>query len=65
MNHKNYCRISAALFTLVALAHLSRLINGWPATVDDMTVPMLVSWIGLIVPGALAAWGFREAGRTG
>ena len=61
MNHKAYCRISATLFTLVALAHLSRLINAWPVTVADVTVPMLVSWIGVMVPGVLAAWGFRDA----
>ena len=64
MNYKIYCRVSATLFTLVALAHLSRLINGWPAIVADVNVPMLVSWIGLIVPGALAAWGFRTAGSA-
>ena len=61
MNRKAYCRVSAMLFTLVALAHLSRLVNAWPVTVADMSVPMLASWIGLIVPGALAAWGFRAA----
>jgi hypothetical protein len=27
--------------------------------VDAYTVPMGLSWIGLIVPGALAIWAFR------
>jgi hypothetical protein len=43
----------------VALAHLIRIIYGMSVQVDDYPVPMLVSWIALIVPAALAAWAFR------
>lgn len=46
---------------VVAIAHLSRIVNGWTIEVESLQIPMLVSWIGLIVPGALAIWGFREA----
>lgn len=59
MNHKNYCMISGTLFALVALAHLLRIIYGMSVQVDDYSVPMLVSWIALVVPAALAAWAFR------
>ena len=59
MNHKTYCGVSALLFTVVALAHLTRLAYGWPVQVDNAVVPMLVSWVGLAVPGVLAVWGFR------
>jgi len=61
MNIKTYCVLSALLFTLVALAHLVRLINGWPVQVGGMTVPMTVSWFGLAVTAGLAFWGFRES----
>ena len=65
MNHRNYCVVSAAIFGVVALAHLTRLLNGWSIEIDTMTVPMLASWLGLIIPGSLAAWGFREARKIG
>ncbi len=65
MNHRTYCVVSAAIFSVVALAHLTRLFNGWPVEIDTMTVPMLASWLGLIIPGSLAVWGFREVRKTG
>jgi hypothetical protein len=59
MEHKEYCLVSGILFTLVALAHLLRILYGMSVQVDQMDVPMFVSWIGLVVPGALAVWAFR------
>ncbi len=65
MNHRTYCGVSATLFSVVALAHLTRLLNGWSVEIDTMTVPILASWLGLIIPGSLALWGFREARKIG
>ena len=45
MNKMTYCGVSAAIFTVVALAHLTRLINGWSVEIDTMTVPMLMSMV--------------------
>jgi hypothetical protein len=59
MNIKAYAKISAALFTLVSLAHLLRLFYGWPAEIDGLAVPMWASWMGFFVSGGLAIWGFR------
>lgn len=64
MGHKNYCIVSGVLFALVALAHLLRIVNGMSISVDDYAVPMLVSWIGMIVPAALALWAFRITGTS-
>ena len=61
MNQQAYCRLSATLFLIVALAHLTRLVSGWSIEVEVTVVPMAVSWVGFIVPGALAVWGFRGA----
>ena len=63
MNLRKYCRISATVFSIVALAHLSRILNGWPMSVADLSIPIIVSWFGMIGPGVLAIWGFREARR--
>jgi len=65
MNFRRYCSVSAILFTVVALAHLTRLIYGWSIQVDDTAVPMFASWVGFIIPGGLAVWGFGEARGTG
>lgn len=58
MNHKTYCIVSGVLFSLVALAHLLRIMNGMPVQVADVAIPMLVSWIGCILPASLAVWAF-------
>jgi hypothetical protein len=59
MGHKEYCVVSGVLFSLVALAHLLRIILAMPVQVDEFDVPMLVSWVGLVVPSGLAFWAFR------
>jgi len=61
MNIRTYCRVSAIIFVLVALAHLARLIYSSSIIIDGETIPMFVSWIGFVVPGALAYWGFQGA----
>lgn len=59
MDYKKYCVVSGVLFTLVALAHLLRIVYDMSIQVDEVMVPMLFSWIGLVVPAALAFWAFR------
>ena len=59
MAYRGYCVASGVLFSLVALAHLLRIMYGLSIQVEDVVVPMLASWIGLIVPAALAIWAFR------
>jgi hypothetical protein len=64
MATKRYCVVSGALFSLVAIAHLLRIVGSLPVQVGAYEVPMFVSWLGLIVPAILAAWAFRSAGKT-
>jgi hypothetical protein len=61
MGYKKYCVVSGTLFSLVALAHLLRIAFGVAVQIDGCVVPMGLSWIGLVVPGALAIWAFRIA----
>jgi hypothetical protein len=63
MGLKEYCVVSGVLFSLVGLAHLLRIIFGMPVQVDGFDVPMLVSWVGLVVPAGLAFWAFRLSRR--
>ena len=59
MGDNRYCVVSGVLFSLVAAAHLLRILLGLSIQVDEYAVPMLVSWFGFIVPAALAIWAFR------
>jgi len=59
MAYREYGFVSGVLFCLVAIAHLLRIVYGLPVNVDDYAVPMAFSWVGFIVPAALAAWAFR------
>jgi len=59
MKHSQYCVVSGLFFCLVALAHLLRIIYGLQVQIDDVVVPMVVSWVGFILPAAFAFWAFR------
>jgi hypothetical protein len=54
---KAYAAISALIFVLVAIIHVIRIVQGWHVQVGSSDIPMSVSWIGLVVTGALAIWG--------
>jgi len=55
-----YPTISALIFALVAIAHLVRLVKQWAVQIGSASIPMSVSWIGLIIAAVLAIWGFYQ-----
>jgi len=63
MDQKPFSIVAGLIFTLVALFHLVRIYMGWPVDIGDWSVPMWFSWIGLVVAGGLAFFGFRLAAR--
>ena len=63
MTQKTYLLLCGALFFVVAVGHLTRLITGWEIAVAGWAVPRWVSVPGLVVPGALSVWGFLLASR--
>jgi hypothetical protein len=64
MAEKAFATIAAVIFGLVTLLHLLRLVMGWSVVIDSWTVPMWVSWIGLVVAGSLSYYGARLAMRS-
>ncbi len=60
-NMKAYLYVSVSVFTLVALIHLLRLIQGWQVQVGEHAIPMGASWAYMVIAGALALWGMRTA----
>jgi len=61
---KSYLTISAAIFALVALAHLARAIAQWPIVIGPWTVPVALSWVGAIAAAGLSVWAFSLARKT-
>jgi len=59
MDQTTFSIVAGLIFAVVALVHLLRILLGWPVVIDDWTVPMWVSWIGLVVTGVLSYSGLR------
>lgn len=58
---KTGSKLAILLFTLVAIAHLLRLLGGIDVTVGDWSVPQWVSVLGVIVPVAISGLLWNES----
>ena len=59
MTPRIFSLIAAAVFSLIALGHAIRLLQGWQVTIGGAVVPIWLSWIGLAIAGYLAYEGFK------
>jgi len=55
--------IAAIIFGLMALAHVYRIMTHFQVTVGTHEIAQGVSWVALVVTGALSVGLFREAMR--
>ena len=62
---RTYIQTTGVVFAIVALAHVVRLVLDWPAQVAGWAVPIWISWVAILVAGALCVWAFRLVGRAG
>ena len=58
---KTGSRLAIILFSLVAIAHLMRVIFGIPVLIGEWGAPMWVSIIGMLVPAAIAWLLWKES----
>lgn len=58
---KPFTTIAVALFALIAVAHLLRLIFSWEVVVAGFVIPMWWSVGGIVVASCLALMVWREA----
>ena len=63
MSQRTFTIVASAIFGIVALLHVLRIFFGWPAAIGGWTVPMWLSWIGLVVTGGLSYFGINIAMR--
>jgi len=61
---RRYELVSGIIFTIVALAQLTRTLLGWPVQIAGVTVPLWPSGLAFLITGSLAVWAFRSAGRN-
>ena len=61
---RTYIQVTGVVFAIVALAHLARLLLDWPAQVAGWVVPIWISWIAILIAGALCIWAFRLVGQV-
>ena len=64
MKQKTFSMVAGVLFVLVAVGHALRISRGTLVIVDNVSIPMWVSWIGLVVAGYLAYEGIRLARKA-
>ena len=55
-SQQRYLVISASVFAVVAIAHVTRAIEQWPIMIGPWSVPVELSWLGAIASGALSLW---------
>ena len=60
LNRKTYMMVTATLFLVVAIMHLLRIIFGWSVEIGGLSIPFWASWLGVLVAGALAYFGFTQ-----
>jgi len=63
MNQKSFMRLAAAIFAVVALAHLVRAAMALPISIACWIVPMWLSWVAFVIAGALSWFGWSLAKR--
>jgi hypothetical protein len=59
MSQKAFSLVAGLIFSLVALGHLLRLLYSWPVHMAGWTLPMWVSWPGVLVAGFLGFAGLQ------
>lgn len=59
MKQKEFTMVAKGLFALIAVVHLMRAVLGWPVEINDMSVPIWVSYIAAVLFGYLAYSGYK------
>ncbi len=63
MSQKTFSLVAGVIFLVIALMHVLRLVLKWEVVVNGRTMPMWVSWVGVLIAGCLAYEDFRLSQR--
>ena len=56
---KRYLNLTMAIFSLVAVVQLLRLVMGWSVNIAGAEIPMWASAVALVVASTMALWAFQ------
>jgi hypothetical protein len=59
MSNKTYLCLVSAIFSIITIVHGLRAIYGWDAVIGGYSLPMWVSYLGVLLAGFLAYSGYR------
>jgi uncharacterized integral membrane protein len=60
MSQKKYNTVTGLIFLAVAIMHLFRVMNGTPVNFGSISIPLWVSWLGVLVAGFLSYQGLKH-----
>jgi hypothetical protein len=60
---KNYCTIAGVAFMIGALVLLGRVFAGWEIIFAGWSAPLWLSWVGVVIGGALGGIGLCLGAR--
>ena len=63
MERSGYRTISGLVFGLIALGHGIRAALQVPAQLGTTSIPIWISWVAVVIAGALCVWAFRSSGE--
>jgi hypothetical protein len=63
MGNRPFTLLAAAIFALMAVVHLYRIVTHFQIILGSHEIPMSASWIAIAITGVLAVMLFRESRR--
>ena len=63
MGNKTYLVISAAIFGLVAVGHILRVIFNWSFVIGGWNAPISASWLAFFAAAAMCVWAISLAAK--
>jgi hypothetical protein len=63
MSEKTFTTVASVIFVFVALIQVLRVFYGWPVAIGGWSVPMWISWVIVVIAGALSYLGISLAMR--
>lgn len=61
MSHKSFFQVTGAIFGVIAVLHLARLVWEWQAEIGGWSVPMWLSVVAVLLAGFFSYQGFKLA----
>ncbi len=65
VDQRTYNTVSAALFFVIAIVQLLRVVFAWPVEIGTVSIPLWCSVLAFVIAGTLAYLGFRQNARPG